>query len=218
MMLVQRRIALVADCHELFRIGLADLISKRLGFHHVLKTACFGEALNCLAANNTASLAIFDRTLLGADCVPALQRVRRTWPTLPVAVITDTMRRHDLLQVLAAGAQGYAPKTLGAAELAEGLEAVLSRRLFVPSTLLDEDEGPGDEVEAPTPGADLTPRQRQVVRLIAQGKSNKEIARALRLAEGTIKVHVNALYRTLSVRNRAGAVAAISQYGWQRAS
>ena len=222
MVQTRRQIALVADDHELYRAGLSSLLSNSLGFEQVIEVVNFQDALARLGSNPLISLATFDLAMTGVNGAMSLQLIRHLRPTLPVAVITGSMRREDLLQALAAGVQGYAPKTLCATELARGLETVLDGRLFVPPALFDSAAtwpGPADEPvkDEPSP-VELTPRQRQVVRLIAQGKSNKEIARTLHLAEGTIKVHVNALYRTLSVRNRASAVAAISQHSWQRAS
>ena len=222
MMQNRRQIALVADDHELYRTGLSSLLRHSLRFEQVIEVATFQDALARLGSNQLISLATLDLAMTGVNGAVSLQLIRRLRPTLPVAVITGSTRREDLLQALAAGVQGYAPKTLCATELARGLETVLDGRLFVPPALFDPTATwpePTDErtKEEPSP-VELTPRQRQVVRLIAQGKSNKEIARALHLAEGTIKVHVNALYRTLSVRNRASAVAAITQHSWQRAS
>lgn len=215
-------VALVADDHELYSAGLSRLLKDSLRFDEVIAVTSFRDAVARLGGNPLISLATFDLAMTGMDGAASLQLVRRLCPAMPIAVITGSTRRQDMLQALAAGVQGYAPKTLRVAELERGLRTVLDGNFFVPPGLFEvagvRPEGAGELATGATPPAELTPRQRQVVRLIAQGKSNKEIARALHLAEGTIKVHVHALYRTLSVRNRASAVAAITQHSWQQAS
>jgi DNA-binding NarL/FixJ family response regulator len=215
-------VALVADDHELYRAGLSRLLKDSLGFDEVFEVATFRDAVARLNATPLISLATFDLAITGMDGAASLQLVRRLRPALPIAVITGSKGRDNLQQSLTSGVQGYAPKTLCAAELAQGLQTVLDGRLFVPHVPFEAaaiwSEGAGESVKSESTPVELTPRQRQVVRLIAQGRSNKEIARALQLAEGTIKVHVNALYRTLSVNNRASAVAAIAHQNWQRAS
>jgi DNA-binding NarL/FixJ family response regulator len=218
----RRWVALVADDHELYCAGLSKLLEASLGFDEVIRVRSFDDALTRLGDDPLISLATFDPAMTGMHGVASLQLVRRLCPALRIAVISGSTRRDDVLQAVATGVHGYLPKTLRVAELERALRAILDGRTVVPPGLFEIDRGWREGAAEPATGAtapvELTPRQRQVVRLIAEGKSNKEIARALDLAEGTIKVHVNALYRTLSVRNRASAVAAIAQHGWQRAS
>src|SRR3984893_11598431 len=120
-------------------------------------------------------------------------------------------------RLLEAGVHGYVPKSLGIAEVTAALKAVFEGAVYVPSFLseippnTEEANLTSTETSAATPEAvlrALTPRQQDVLNLIVKGESNKQIARALNLGEGTIKVHVAALFRNLGVNSRAAAAAA----------
>jgi DNA-binding NarL/FixJ family response regulator len=121
-----------------------------------------------------------------------------------------------VLLALEAGAHGYVPKSLGAAELAQALQVIRAGTIYVPALLADitavagEPTSPVIRPEASSEASPLgamTKRQRDVLELIVQGLSNKEIARELNLGEGTVKVHVAALFRTLGVTSRSAAAA-----------
>lgn len=214
--------ALVVDDHELFRVGIAAVMRGQLGFNEVIEADNLDAALYCLSRRSDFDLAVVEPDTAGVNGLFGLRLVRRLCPTLPIVVITGSCRRGQVLETLAAGIQGVVPKSSRAEQIEQAFRAVLAGRFFIPPDLPERGVPPPAELVATGGEAErspcLTPRQRQVIRLMAQGKSNKEIARALDLAEGTIKVHVNALYRTLSVHNRAGAVAALAQQHWLQAS
>jgi DNA-binding NarL/FixJ family response regulator len=115
---------------------------------------------------------------------------------------------------LDAGAHGYVPKNVGPAELEAALTLILDGVIYVPPSIASTSslvvEGPvlnATPAQSPTPDP-LTQRQREVLELVVQGKSNKEIARTLKLGEGTVKVHMAGLFRTLGVNSRAAAAVA----------
>jgi DNA-binding NarL/FixJ family response regulator len=216
-------VALVADDHELFRAGLAAVLARHLGCAEVIEAGSFPEAAEHLRRRPEITLATFDTAMPGMSGAASLRTLCEVFPALRIAVITGSNRREDILLALATGVHGYAPKTLRVCQIVDALRVVLDGQIFVPPGVAELRVVPSEgSTEATTlrqaAKVDLTPRQRQVVRLIAEGKSNKEIARALDLAEGTVKVHVNSLYRTLSARNRASAVAAVVQRTSFRAS
>ena len=115
---------------------------------------------------------------------------------------------------LDAGAHGYVPKNVGPAELEAALKLILDGIIYVPPSIASTSslvlEGPVlAAMPAKTSAADtLTPRQREVLELLLKGKSNKEIARTLKLGEGTVKVHMAGLFRALGVNSRAAAAVA----------
>ena len=215
--------ALLVDEHDLYRTALAQLIKGQLDFKEVVESDQYPWALSWLGGNDHVALMVLTLDLVAANGgSEAVCDIRRLCPELSIVVTSDGARRDEVLDLLAAGVRGFLPRGLRAAGVVEALRTVRAGQVFLPRGLLDGGAGANREPVL-VPGraavpAGLTARQQQVVRLIAAGKSNKEIARALRLAEGTIKVHVNALYRTLSVRNRASAVAALAQNGWRQAS
>lgn len=207
--------SLVADDDEFFRIALRTILNK-LGFSEVIETASLDEAVERLSETSDVSLAIFDLAMPGMESAASLRAVRECFPGTQVAVVSASRRRADILLALEAGAHGYVPKGLGVAELSRALQAITEGVIFVPPSLAElgafeeEPNLPLASAYSSQPRSDksLTTRQRQVLDLLVEGKSNKEIARALKLGEGTVKVHVAALFRTLGVTSRAAAAAA----------
>lgn len=136
--------------------------------------------------------------------------LRRRYPDLRLVIADWRRDRRMALQAIAEGAHGYIPKDLDQDELLHAFNLVMSGQVYVPSVVSEvEVENPalgsGPPRQAALPG--LTQRQREVLTHMAAGKSNKEIARSLRISESTVKVHVAAAFRLLGVHNRVGAVA-----------
>ena len=203
-------IALTADDDEFFRIALKSLLIRQLGFQEVIETGSFDEALEKLAEGADVSLALFDLQMPGLESPMNLQVVRENFPKTRVVVVSSWQRRQDIIGALQAGVHGYVPKSLGAADLASALRLVVQGSIFVPTSLAELP--PAGRAEArtrtssPESGApSLTPRQQQVLPLLVEGRSNKEIARTLKLGEGTVKIHMAALIRNLGSPNRAVA-------------
>lgn len=217
----EARTALVADDDEFFRIALSGILKRQLRFSAVLEACSFDEAIDLLGNHSGIGLALFDLSMPGITSAANLSAVRECAPDTKVAVVSGSNNRRDILLALEAGVHGYVPKILGASELSSALEHVLAGGIFVPPSIADlsyapEIRQPGSkpegEANAPkaTPGETelLTPRQIDVLRLLVEGQSNKEIARSLNLGEGTIKIHVAALLRNLKVQNRSAAAVA----------
>lgn len=206
-------VALVADDDEFFRIALATILRNKLGFAEVLEAGSLDEAIERLADRDDCFLALFDLTMPGMESAASLGAVREVRPDIKVAVVSASSRRSDILTALAAGIHGYVPKSLGAQDLAAALRVILNGAIYVPPSLAGRPPEPTEAapaVEIPSRRAieSLTPRQREVLLLLVEGLSNKEIARKLRLGEGTVKIHMAALFRSLRVRNRQEAAAA----------
>jgi DNA-binding NarL/FixJ family response regulator len=208
-------VALVVDDHELFRAGIAGLLMRDCGFTRVFEAGSLDAALEILGENDGISFSSFDLAMPGVDGPYFLQRIRKMFPKVRIAVVSGSGGRDEIILALQAGVHGYVPKTLGISEIAQAFKVILSGGIFVPPLL---SEVAGDH-HSPAPvrtmrpsdaGTPLTPRQQAVLKLIRSGKSNKEIARELSLTENTVKVHINALYRALGVHNRYGAANAIN--------
>jgi DNA-binding NarL/FixJ family response regulator len=211
-----RTIALVADEHEIYRAGLAALLKRDFGYADILEAGSLDEALEQLDRSGKITFAIFDLALPGMSGGSSLQNVRRIFPGLRLAVMTGCARREDILLALTAGVHGFVPKTFSSCEIAQAIGLVLNHQIFVPSSLAELPRSSSMVVSWPAPAApskasNLTRRQREVLDLLANGKSNKEIARALDLSAGTVKVHVHALFQALGVHNRASAVAVVAR-------
>ncbi|MGL4289490.1 MAG: response regulator [Phreatobacter sp.] len=211
---MSRRIAVIADDHGLYRMGLAFTLKDRLGFDDVEEASSLDEALEKLGEIGDVALALFDLSMPGMASAASLAAVRECYPDLPIAVVSASEDRKDVLEALAAGVNGFVPKRLVEDDLVAALKTVVDGAIFVPASLastMPPRMPASDTAERTGEPADLsrlTPRQRDVLALLLRGQSNKEIARDLALGHGTVKIHLAALFRHLGVRNRAAAVAA----------
>lgn len=218
--------AIVADEHELFRLALAELLVREGLFSSVYQAATYEEAVRHLEGNQGVVFVGLDLAMPGMNDFRSFQYIRAAHPDVRLAVISASEGREGILRALGAGVHGYIPKSLRIREIVDAIRMVLDGKLFVPATLANAVAYAGDgnsanDTDHPGSGhrpslgtlpvGTLSARQAEVLGLIALGNSNKEIARCLRLAEGTVKVHVNALYRTLGVHNRVSAITAMAK-------
>jgi DNA-binding NarL/FixJ family response regulator len=203
------KVALIADDDEFFRMALRAILSKKLLFSEVIETSFLDEAVERISERDDISLALFDLAMPGMESAASLRAVREHFPDLRIAVVSGSQRRRDILLALEAGVHGFVPKGLGVAELPRALQLIVDGFVYVPPSIADlpasgEEATSADSTTTQMPAADaLTPRQREVLKLLAEGKSNKEIARALNLGEGTVKIHMAALVRNLDVNSRS---------------
>jgi DNA-binding NarL/FixJ family response regulator len=216
-----RHVALVADDDEFFRMAISSILLDRLGVAEVIEVGSLDEAMERLGERDDITVALFDLAMPGMHGPANVGAVRDTFPDIITAVVSASRRREDVLVTLEAGAHGYVPKAMGIDQLTHALRTILDGTIYVPPLLAQATrEGPdgamsqfsgADRRAAPNILEKLTPRQRDVLELLVKGKSNKEIARELDLGEGTVKIHLAALFRNLGVRNRATAAVAGAQ-------
>jgi DNA-binding NarL/FixJ family response regulator len=211
-MIMNRSCALIADDDAFFRIALAAILTRQLGFETVLEAGSLDDALELLGTRPDIGLALFDLSMPGMKQAESLAAVRECADDVVIAVVSGSVSRQDILAAQGVGVHGYIPKALGPAELVRALEVVLTGQIYVPPMLAkaasNESAAPPSPGEPPADAMSrLTPRQREVLQALISGRSNKEIARQLGLGEGTVKIHVAALLRTLQLPNRAAAAA-----------
>jgi DNA-binding NarL/FixJ family response regulator len=201
---------LIADDHALFRSGLKQLLSDELSASIVREAATFDAAVDILTAE-AHDLVLVDLNMPGMSGAETLAALRDGFPDAKVAVVSATEERSEILAALAAGVHGFVPKSLPSNEIAAALKAVSEGRIFVPAAIGRRGAASTSARLAPPMTLEsLTTRQRDVLGELMKGKASKEIARALDIAEGTVKIHLAAIYRTLGVRTRAEAIAKLS--------
>lgn len=206
---------LIADGHWASRSGLASFIASRYSRSAVTEAASLGEVLAALEGGKTFDLCLFDFTVSPDGGVDAVRRLRDTAPEMPILVVSGAGARRLALAAIEAGAAGFALKSGTADELAQAIKRVLAGEISLPSGLreLPEAPAPGLAEDATAyiltadkgPLAALTARQRDVLALIAQGKRNAEIAKALKISPRTVQIHVSTILRLLNVSNRTEA-------------
>jgi DNA-binding NarL/FixJ family response regulator len=191
---------LIADDHSLFREGLQHVLAGLGDDIQTLHAADCVRALELAAEHSDLDLVLLDLNMPGMNGLDALQQFCDSFPALPVVILSASTRRADMQRALDLGAMGFIPKDATGQQMIQALRLVLAGGVVVPPALVRSDAGDWR--------ATLTERQRDVLELLARGHANKEIARALGLAEATVKMHVTAIMKLLGVSNRTQAVLA----------
>lgn len=199
---------LVADDHAETQFGLVGLLKDKLGAQSTHAVASFGDALEILKAQ-AIDLAILDLGLPGLANPAGLSQIRTAWPATKLVVLSGSDAPADILTALAAGVHGYVLKTETLDGLAGKISHVLAGEIYVPPCLADRTRprrsGAIAPSDLPAGSPKLTTRQRDVLQAIVQGRSNKQIAKDLGLAIGTVKMHVSAVLTVLGAQNRLHA-------------
>jgi DNA-binding NarL/FixJ family response regulator len=195
---------LLADDHALFREGVKQLLARLHPHVLVIETANGAEVLHAARAQQDFDLVLLDLAMPGVDGFTGLAAFRTHAPSTPVVVLSASEDAADVRAALDGGASGFISKSSSSEVILGALRLVLAGGVYVPPTLL----GGHNAVAAKADIDALTPRQRDVLALLAQGLSNKTIGGTLGLSEATVKQHVSAILKTLNVANRMQAVIA----------
>lgn len=198
------RRALVADSHSLFRAGLVALAERNLSLSQVAGVCDLAGALAILKGWGPTALIVLDTELPDLDGAEGVRRVSGGFPGAKVVMVAGQQAAFGPSEALAAGARGYIFKDRPDEQIAADLRAILAGQIRVSE---GERKAPAVRVGVPANDAapGLTQRQSDVLSLLSDGKSNKEIGRVLGICEGTVKVHLLAAFRHLGVRNRVEA-------------
>ena len=208
---------LVVEDHALVREGLVGLLMQVDEEVSVFDSADFETALSLLDSEGEFDLALLDLALPGIDGFVGLNILRRRYPSMPVVVVSAFDDPPTITRVLNLGASGFIPKAMNGEALLDAVREVLAGNIYrpnnQPAARLD------DEVQVPPSGIDvrpedigLTDRQAQVLCLMMRGMTNRDIAVQLELSEGTVKIHVSAIFKALGVSNRTQALVTADRY------
>jgi len=201
---------LLADDHPLFRAGIASLL--RAWGHEVVGEAGNGlEALE-LVRKLHPDLVLMDITMPECNGLEATRLIKAELPDTRIAIVTVSDHDEDLFEAIKSGAEGYLLKDMSEAELESRLDALaagepalspgLAAKILDEFGRLGREASPKEEQHS-----DLTARERDVLKLVAEGATNKEIATSLSLSEHTVNFHMKNILSKLHLRNRAQAVA-----------
>ena len=202
---------LVADQQDLYRAGLCAMLKQGLTPAIVRQATSFAGLVSALETDLSLDLVAVSARMLGID---GLRRFRVSYPDTRWVMTGTTPNREVVLEALAAGIHGYVPLDLPTPDIQAAFRSILSGAVYVPPAICDVSRNTRAlTVDVPQKHAvHLTSRQQEVMALIARGKTSKEMSRLLGIAEGTVKVHMAAAYRSLGVHNRVSAVAALRQF------
>lgn len=188
----------VADDHLVYRIGMRSLLEAEMGFHVVGEAANSTETIE-LYRRLRPDLLLLDLRMPHKGGIEAVRVIRREFPEARILVVTSYQTEEEILQVLQTGALGYILKDLDGSMLMQAIQAVCSGKRWISPGL----ESQLAEAVRHQP---LTARELEVLKLLARGLTNREIATVFRISESTVKNHVNHLLAKLEVADRTEAV------------
>jgi DNA-binding NarL/FixJ family response regulator len=201
----------VADDHELFRRGMQTVLAMEAGFD-VLAQAADGEEAVAKVAELAPDVVLMDVRMPGIDGIEAARRIRESTPSTRVVMLTISDEEDDLYGAVRAGANGYLLKDASLEDVADAVRAVargeslispsMASKLLAEFTAVTGGGAPQEDEATPR----LSPREIEVLKLVAQGRTNREVAAALHLSENTVKNHVANILDKLHLRSRLEAV------------
>ena len=210
--LIDMRVLLIDD-HTLFREGLTALLVRR-GIEVIAAVSDGAEGVR-VARETAPDVILVDLCMPAMDGIEVLASLRREGVRACIIMVTTSPHERDLAQALRGGAQGYLLKDIEPDDLVVALKRAVAGETVVSAQLTDtlarivsgaERAGPHTLI------AELTPREHEILKHLAAGSSNKAIARALAITDGTVKLHVKSILRKLKVSSRVeAAVMAVAQ-------
>lgn len=208
---------LVIEDHALVREGMVQTLLQLADKVEVREAADCETGCTLLDQSDDFDLVLLDLALPGIDGLTCLNLFRQRYPALPVVIVSAYDDTHTVNRALKAGAAGFVPKAYSSDRLLDALHRVLDGAIYVPEQTLPANGGVGLAVPAAkgvTPAEiGLTGRQADVLGLMVKGSSNREIADLLGLSEGTVKIHITAIFKALGVTSRTQALVAVARKG-----
>lgn len=206
---------LVVDDHALVREGLRQVLKGLDAQVEVLEAPHCARAFELAALHPDLDLVLLDYHLPDMNGLEALGVFGKKHPELPIVMLSGSVNPQIMRQVLAKGAAGFVTKAGMSDDLLSVLRRVLAGEVYVPPEVLAAPGTPLVEGSAPP---QLTPRQEEVLYLLLDGRSNKDISDILQLADETTKNHVSGILRAFRVQTRIQAVLAASHYGYTKSA
>lgn len=224
---------LIADDHELFLKGLEFILQENLQNIEITSAQNYTEIFSILEQKNLFDLVITDLAMPGANWLEAIKKIHTALPETPIIIISAVFDKTILQQTLDIGVSGYIPKTASNNLIISAINLVLAGGVYIPHELLYSNQNnsipaqqqkeyisPLKTLEKITSNTaehtqkGLTERQIDIIRCIAEGLSNKQIAYKLNLTEGTVKVHITVILKILNVKNRTSAIIEAAKRGY----
>lgn len=208
---------LLVDDHEVVRLGMKSLLERHANFAVVAEASAADEAVQ-KALLHEPDIVLMDIRLSGSSGIEACDEITDQLPDTKVVMLTSYADDELLFSAIRAGAVGYVLKQIGSGDLIQAIEAAARGEATLDPTLTQRvfnEVRRAIQSEEQAAFGDLTPQEMQVLALIAEGKTNREIAEALYLSEGTVRNYVSSILSKLGVANRAEAAAYAVQHHLQ---
>jgi two-component system, NarL family, nitrate/nitrite response regulator NarL len=207
---------IIIDDHTLFREGLEGLLTRRE--IDVIASVGDGEEGIRLAQELNPDIVLLDMRMPEINGLGVLARLNESGMTMPISMLTTSTEERDLVEALRNGAKGYLLKDMEPDSLVVALRDIVNGKTVVAPTLAPvlakvvQGNSPNND-DTESPFEDLTPRETEILALLAEGQSNKVIARNLGISDGTVKLHVKAILRKVNVHSRVEAAVLAVEHG-----
>ncbi len=191
---------LITDDHPVYLIGLATLLKQEFPALTIYQADHLDAAKACLRCNPSIKILLLDRTLPGIDSLQHLHELRLINSKLLIAIISGSDSNQHIREAIDAKAVGFISKGASNETLLKAIKCILELGFYFPTELIEKNTIPiyGDSY--------ISPQQLKILLLLAQGLINKDIARYLKIGEGTVKQHVYTICKKLDAKNRTQAV------------
>jgi two-component system NarL family response regulator len=196
---------LVADDHPVVRKALVDAINKEPDMRVICESGNGRDAVMKAVAERP-DICLLDLRMPEMDGIQAMKSIMERVPAARLVIFSSYNTQEDVYRAIEAGAQGYILKEAPVHEIIASLRAVAGGRIWIPNSV-------GAKLAKRVTDHDLTPREREVLRELAAGKSNKEIGSTFSISEATVKVHVTHILEKLHVSSRGEAISAAVRRG-----
>jgi len=205
---------LIVEDHPLFREALESAICQARPEAIILQATSVHQAIDVLSSNHQMDLVLLDLSMPGTTGLSGVMQIRKTFPKIPIVIVSGYEDIRIVRSVLALGVSGYIPKSTSRQELAIAIGEVLQGKVYLPSHYREAARMRRpriDNLELLKRLHDLTPQQLRVLDMLRKGLQNKQIAYELKISETTVKVHVSDILRKLNVLTRTNAIIEISK-------
>lgn len=205
---------LFADDHPLFREGVKPVLEKLAPEVEIIEAKDYPAAFEAARQHGDLDLALLDLYMPGMPGLDGIVRFRASFPKIPLAVLSASDERENIQRLLASGALGYISKASPSDVILSALRLILAGGVYIPPSLLNDPSEEANRLMAEAGKQEsLTRRQVEVLRELAKGLNNKQIAHNLNVTEGTVKIHLATIFRVLNVNSRTEALLLAQKMG-----
>lgn len=204
---------LITDEHPLYRDRLALDLEQQFPDTIIIQASNFSQAVKIIYEESGIDFILLDLDMSDVKWEEGIKFLKQKAPDVKIIALSACEDIREIMKILDLGIKGYIPKRADTKAVKEALKSILNGGTYFPTALSKSNSEVSDTHRYKVKIKNLTNRQSQVLDLIAEGKSNKQIAYEMGVSEATVKLHINALLRSLNVNNRTQAVITAQKMG-----
>ena len=202
---------LIADDHPMVRDGLRTVIAVAFDQCELFEASSIDEAAEIIEREGDFDIVLLDLNMPGTNGFSGLVTMRDRFPSVPVVIVSAAQERGLARSAVAAGAAGFIPKSLRRSAIVEALKSILAGDIYLPDVEEGDENEDAETADILARIDSLTPQQKVVLKLVVEGKLNKQIAYELDVSMTTVKAHVSAILSKLRVFSRTQAVILVNK-------